>query len=208
MALILVFCLVLGIAPIQIFADSEKSGLDVKDVNGDDYHYEYFDSWFETLVSRWKKYEPDDYYSKYTEGQDGVFIHPNEEGQKEMAGYLKTALADIKDAKAANATDNYTEISVPGMRLNDLRYILDTTYGGDAYAEANFAGNRNALNKTGTEAIAVSDVILLNVSAMNLGFTAVELQKYITENGVTYPMAFGNFDNMKHRDLVQMLTVC
>ncbi|MEE1037129.1 MAG: hypothetical protein U0L15_08440, partial [Oscillospiraceae bacterium] len=37
---------------------------------GDDYHYKYFNSWFDNLVAKWKKYESDDYYSKYTDGQD------------------------------------------------------------------------------------------------------------------------------------------
>ncbi|MBQ7983614.1 MAG: hypothetical protein IJ302_08590, partial [Clostridia bacterium] len=85
------------------------------------------------------------------------------------------------------AEGNYYNEAEDGMRVNDLRSLLDTDYNGDAYTAEKFSASS-------VEHLADADIILVNLGAANLGFALTELLAYTQNNGQTYPMTFADIE--------------
>ena len=171
--------------------------------------------------------------------QDGVFIHPSEVGQKELAESVKSALKELAKSEGEDeiqitssskilsigdsiaaaennygqlvaktvGTENYSQFAANGLRINEIRALIDDDYAGDEYTEAvlnqvaaALGADKEAVSNKLKSDIASNDVIMVNLGAMNLGYVAVELQRYTTE-GTTYPMEFSKIDNMTERNL-------
>lgn len=163
--------------------------------------------------------------------QDGVFTHPSEEGQELLSSAVEQALGclvvaaeedEIQSAEQvlilgdniAAAEGSYvqllaeklegevTDLSSDGFRINEVRALLDATYAGDAYTEALFGADRDALSVAYTDAVAKSDVVVVDLGAMNMGFLAPQLDKYMGSSGAeTYAMEFGTVESMQIRQL-------
>ncbi len=162
--------------------------------------------------------------------QDGVFIHPSEDGQDVMYNAFKKAIDTMNkptadeaipttdkiltigdclsmgensyvDQVAANLNAESTNVSLTGLRINDLRAALDSGYTGDDYT-AEFLAANSSFGETLKTAIPENEIILLNVSAMSMGFALSELNKFIAGEG-TYPMNFSNISNMKEGGIVK-----
>ncbi|MBQ7345659.1 MAG: fibronectin type III domain-containing protein [Oscillospiraceae bacterium] len=163
--------------------------------------------------------------------QDGVFTHPSEAGQEMLFNAVETALCDLKVAQAdgqiqtaekvlvlgddiAAAEGSYVELlgermgsevsslSYDGFRINEVRALLDDSYAGDEYTTQMLGTDRDALAASYRDAIAGSDVVVLDLGAMNMGFIAPQLDKYLASQGAqTYAMDFASIDSMKVNDL-------
>jgi len=85
------------------------------------------------------------------------------------------------------ADGNYYNEAEDGMRVNDLRSLLEADYIGDAYTAEKFSASS-------VEHLDEADIILVNLGAANLGFALTELLAYTQNNGQTYPMTFSGIE--------------
>ncbi len=86
-----------------------------------------------------------------------------------------------KEIEASGKTVSFTQLAIPGIRAEELHYILDSSYTGDAYTRETFIdknafsiyGGRENLRKEYTEAIKNSEIITLEIGAQNfIGYGA------------------------------------
>ncbi len=109
--------------------------------------------------------------------------------------------ADVlkKKLEAAGKAVNVTQISIEGMRAEELRYILDTKYEGDSYTAAEFLGENGAFADLGgvsavrekyINAIKSAELITLDVGFDNFATYAFS---YIFES--KYDADFTIFDD-------------
>lgn len=163
--------------------------------------------------------------------QDGVFTHPSEAGQELLAAAVQQVLDSLVVAQEddeiqsadqvlilgdniAAAEGSYvdllaeklegevTDLSSDGFRINEVRALLDATYAGDAYTAELFGTDRDTLSAVYTEAVSNSDVVVVDLGAMNMGFLAPQLDKYMNSSGAeTYAMEFGTIESMEIRQL-------
>ncbi len=166
--------------------------------------------------------------------QDGVYIHPSENGQKVLANAVIEALENVRteagletydlegkkiltigDSIAKEASDgNYTSVlaemagstgttfAYDGLRINEIRALLDSNYAGDDYTTEIFKHFQSAgyteeqLKALLVNQIKSNEVVLVNLGAMNMGFIAAELEKYTSDPTSTYKMDFSTVSNM------------
>ena len=91
-----------------------------------------------------------------------------------------------------------TNLSESGYRLDEVLAILDSNFEGDAYTAEMLGNDYSAKTSLYTKSIENSDIVVVNLGAMNMGFIAMELQKF-TSSGETYPIRFANVDSMDIR---------
>ena len=92
-----------------------------------------------------------------------------------------------------------TNLSEAGYRLDEVLAILDESHEGDAYTDSVLGEDYSAKTKTYKTSIKKSDIVVVNLGAMNMGFIAMQLQKFVP-NGETYSMSFGEIDSMDIRN--------
>lgn len=130
------------------------------------------------------------------------------EADKEVVVRPNTDLLILGDFIAANENSYVAQLesalgvkannmSVKDFRINDVRYLVDSSYAGDAYTKEVTSGYDPAAYKT---AVKNSDVIVLNVGSMNMGMIAKQLSMFMT-TGNTYSMQFATVDNMAPKNL-------
>lgn len=100
---------------------------------------------------------------------------------------------------------NMTQLSISGMRAEELRYLLDSDYAGDSYTEENFLGDYGVFAKLGgvealrdkyASAIKSAEVITLDIGFDNFASYALA---YMFEN--EYEANFTVFDDGMQRSI-------
>lgn len=140
---------------------------------------------------------------------------------KSVLGSLKTADADdgitlTSDTKITVLSDNIaasegsyadllntqlggsvTKLAYENFRINEVLALLDSTYAGDEYTETVLGSNKAALATAYQSAVSGSDVVIVNLGAMNMGFLAAQFDLYSQTGGSdTYSMEFSTVDSM------------
>ncbi len=113
-----------------------------------------------------------------------------------------------KKIEATGKQVNMTQLSIGGMRAEEVRYLLDSAYAGDKYTEENFLGDDGIFTKLGgaaalrekyAQAIRKAEVITLDIGFDNFASYALS---YIFEN--KYEADFSIFDEGMQRSVEEI----
>ena len=140
---------------------------------------------------------------------------PDAEADQSVAVTKETSILSIGDAMVASDKEyNYTELIASKLGVTNVNYVqnnyarLEDFYNaltgetGDAFA-TEVVEPSGGIDSTLADKVKENDIILVNLGSMNLGYSAMQLAKYMSEetSGQTYKMTFADKENMSVRNL-------